>query len=339
MTPPKPVKQTRPRLIDIAERAGLSVTAVSLALGDHPRISLKTKRQVWKIAEELGYRPTPGSVLRVMQRTSSSLRRIGLLATVERHDDPFHNALVMRLTAAASRLKMNVEIACLTYPDPRSEILSQAAEFAAGKEGLIVTGCVDAPLVGALEGMDVPFVILGAPIGRIEADCVTYDGEDAGRLSTAAFLRQGHKRIAFICEPMLPGAAVYRFHQGYMLALLDAGLAPDPSLMVFLHPHRDPIVDSVSALLKGPGAPTALVVPNPFLAQTVLGWLTETGKRIPIHTLEVKEMLLPAIQGLPAVLISVERLAEFALRRLQDLCVRHADVPLLTHVPFELRGF
>ena len=49
-------KSPAPRLRDIAEKAGVSVPTVSLALADNPRISLQTKRLVWRISEDIGYR-------------------------------------------------------------------------------------------------------------------------------------------------------------------------------------------------------------------------------------------------------------------------------------------
>lgn len=47
------------RIQDIAERAGVGRTTVSLALRDHPKISEPTRRRIQKLAEEMGYRPNP----------------------------------------------------------------------------------------------------------------------------------------------------------------------------------------------------------------------------------------------------------------------------------------
>ncbi len=44
---------------DIAERAGVSVNTVSLALRNSPRISTKTRRRIQKLAKTMGYRPNP----------------------------------------------------------------------------------------------------------------------------------------------------------------------------------------------------------------------------------------------------------------------------------------
>lgn len=44
---------------DIALKAGVGRTTVSLALKDHPKISAETKARILKIAEQLGYQPDP----------------------------------------------------------------------------------------------------------------------------------------------------------------------------------------------------------------------------------------------------------------------------------------
>ena len=310
---------------------------MSLALADNPRISLQTKRLVWRISEDIGYRAARAGGARAITRPIPGIRRIGLLISGG-HDDPIMNTLMMCLTATASRLKIIVEMVCLTDPDHVQERAQRAADFAAGQDGVIATGSIDAPIIAALGKADVPFVVLGSPVGHVLCECVTYDSEDAGAIATGALIRQGHTRIGFICEPMPAGGAIQRWHRGYRLALIEAGIPPPPALTRPLDPRCDVIESVVEAMLDGPDAPTALVISNPDLAQSVVGWFHRSGRQVPIHTLEVKEMQRSAIRELPAVIISVERLAEYAFRRLLDLSYRYPDLPLVTHVPFELRG-
>lgn len=44
---------------EIAERAGVGRTTVSLSLRNHPKISEPTRLQIQKLAKEMGYRPNP----------------------------------------------------------------------------------------------------------------------------------------------------------------------------------------------------------------------------------------------------------------------------------------
>lgn len=49
----------RVTLSDIAKKAGVHVTTVSLALRNHPRLPEKTRTRIQKIAKEVGYQPDP----------------------------------------------------------------------------------------------------------------------------------------------------------------------------------------------------------------------------------------------------------------------------------------
>jgi len=53
------MNERRVTLADIAAKAGVHVTTVSLALRNHPRLPETTRRRIHALAEQLGYRPDP----------------------------------------------------------------------------------------------------------------------------------------------------------------------------------------------------------------------------------------------------------------------------------------
>jgi len=54
-----PTQQKRVTLADIAKKAGVHVTTVSLALRDHPRLPEATRRRIKALAKKMRYRPDP----------------------------------------------------------------------------------------------------------------------------------------------------------------------------------------------------------------------------------------------------------------------------------------
>jgi len=68
-------------LREIAERAGVTRTTVSLALRKHPRISIKTRDRIKVIADDLGYCPNPEltKVMALMGRKAYSEGVIGFI--------------------------------------------------------------------------------------------------------------------------------------------------------------------------------------------------------------------------------------------------------------------
>jgi DNA-binding LacI/PurR family transcriptional regulator len=74
-----------PTLRDIARRAGVGLTAVSLALRGSPKISEATKARVRKVADSLGYRPDP--LVAAYQARVRSLQPVHYQATLGWIDD------------------------------------------------------------------------------------------------------------------------------------------------------------------------------------------------------------------------------------------------------------
>jgi ribose transport system substrate-binding protein len=76
--PSKPV-----RMQDIADKAGVSRAAVSMAMHNHPSLPLETRVRIQRLAQELGYRPDPlVSSLMSHQRAGESVRsdfRLGFI--------------------------------------------------------------------------------------------------------------------------------------------------------------------------------------------------------------------------------------------------------------------
>ena len=71
---PHPLDSHRPTIVDVARRAGVSVTTVSYVLNNRPGISEATRARVRAAAEELHY--APNALIRSLQKRKSNL--IGL---------------------------------------------------------------------------------------------------------------------------------------------------------------------------------------------------------------------------------------------------------------------
>src|SRR5712672_334593 len=72
-----------PTMQQIADAAGVSRMAVSLALRNSPKISAATAERIRRLAEELGYRPNPMvSALMTQLRHSRDMKKPSVLAYV-----------------------------------------------------------------------------------------------------------------------------------------------------------------------------------------------------------------------------------------------------------------
>jgi LacI family transcriptional regulator len=66
---------TRVTMADVAAKAGVHVTTVSLALRNHPSLPLRTRERLQRLALKMGYRPDPALSALIAYRHGRSLRK------------------------------------------------------------------------------------------------------------------------------------------------------------------------------------------------------------------------------------------------------------------------
>lgn len=214
---------TRVRISDVASAAGVSSATVSLALSDaESRISEDTKQRVRAAAEAIGY--VPNSIARGlrMQRT----RTIGLVS-----DQIATTPFAGRMLAGAqdvAREHGNLLFLVDTAGDETIEKNSIAALVAQRVDALIYA-CMWHRVVDAPAGL---------PPRSVFLDCRPSDGGypsvvPADRAGGAAAVREliaaGHRRIAYLDTVDPDPIASHLRHLGYLEALAEAGIEPDPA--------------------------------------------------------------------------------------------------------------
>jgi len=179
----------RPTIYDVAERAGVSKSLVSLVLRAAPQVSVRRRQAVLSAISELGYRPSSAAASLAGNRT----RSIGVAI------DDFENLWFvdllrgMRQVLDESGLDVSVADRHLNSHlgrDPVDAFLSMQVE------GIVLameTATQDVDFGG------VPVVVAGArevvPAG---ADLVANDDAEGARLATSHLLNLGHHAIGHL---------------------------------------------------------------------------------------------------------------------------------------------
>lgn len=184
----------RPRLADVAARAGVSATAVSLVLNNRPsaRMSADAVARIKQAAEELGYRPNPAARSLRMGRTQT----IGFLSdeiTVTRYGTEMIHGVLDEAHAAG----FQVLISEVGSGDPAPRSAAVATMLDRRPEGIIF-GLVRARQIDLPDELaTVPHVLVNA---TTEGDSTSVLPEEfeAGRAVAGALLEAGHRRIAVI---------------------------------------------------------------------------------------------------------------------------------------------
>ncbi|RKS79939.1 DNA-binding LacI/PurR family transcriptional regulator [Motilibacter peucedani] len=197
---PQGSQPRRVTLRDIAERAGVSVSAVSMALADHERIGAGTKEEIRAVAQELGY--VTNSAARALRGQRSGTLALVVPATGQH---VFGHPYFMHLLDGVNEVVNEVDGTLLisTNPDERHGVAAYERVLRSrAADGAIVASAAanDANVLRLLDS-GVPVVLIGR-FPRID-DAVTVGLADVegARTATEHLLSHGSKRVAHIAGP------------------------------------------------------------------------------------------------------------------------------------------
>lgn len=259
----------RPRLADVAARAGVSSGLVSLVLRNQPGPSAQTRTRVIAAAQELGYRADRTASLLARRRS----RHLGVLMDVR---NTFHAELVTDLDAAATGLGYDLVLSTLTPARDERRAAEILLDFRC--EALILLG-PDEPAgwLNAL-GSEIPVVVVGRRVPSAAVDVVRA-ADDRGVAQAVGHLAGlGHRDIAFVDGGSGTIAADRR--RGYRQAMRRRGFAGH--LRIIPGDHTEEAgTRAAAALTAGENLPTAVITSNDRCAVGLLDALSRLGVAVP----------------------------------------------------------
>ncbi|MFV0435338.1 MAG: LacI family DNA-binding transcriptional regulator [Leucobacter sp.] len=203
-----------PTIYDVAERAGVSKSLVSLVLRDSPRVSDEKREAVLVAVAELNYTPSRLAAGLAGTRT----RGIGIV--IDEFENLWFAPALEGLRAALGSGGYSLSVADTSLNahlglDPLEVFRSLRVD------GIVLAGEVPAD---AAERLAVPTVILGTRAITVpQAPVIASDEHAGGRLATAHLADLGHRDIACVSGP---GASAAAREAGYLAEMLDRGLTP-----------------------------------------------------------------------------------------------------------------
>ncbi|MDQ4046015.1 MAG: LacI family transcriptional regulator [Actinomycetota bacterium] len=259
----------RPTIYDVANRAGVSKSLVSLVLQGSPNVSGARRKAVQAAIDELGYRPSRAASALAANRT----RSIGLLI------DDFHNPWFVEalrgLRSVLDPAGWNVTVAdlqleALSGRNPLDGFLAMHVD------GLIIAA--EPHAAPPLRKLNVPFVVAGVrELDAGTADVVASDEVQGARLAVEHLIQLGHTRIAHLTGQ---GGSAKARRDGYLRAIDAAGLQ---TRMTGESGETTEEAGYVAAgvLLDSHPRVTAVFAANDIMALGALAALKERGLRTP----------------------------------------------------------
>ncbi|WP_179855260.1 LacI family DNA-binding transcriptional regulator [Paractinoplanes atraurantiacus] len=204
--------EARPTLSDVAARAGVSKSLVSLVMRGEPGAGAETRRRVLDAAGELGYHPD--SRARLLR--SGRSRLLGVVFGIQH---AFHVDLVTGLYTAARAAGYELALSAVT-PE-RDEAEATASLLQDRCEALIMCGPQTSAARLTRLATRLPVVVLARDARN--ADVVRTADAEGLRQAVEHLAGLGHRRIAHIDGGRAPGSADRR--RGYRAAMEAHGLA------------------------------------------------------------------------------------------------------------------
>ncbi len=218
-------RDARVTIVDVARRAGVSKSTVSLVLGGSGLVADATRERVSEAMTELGY---------IYHRGAATLRgaKSGVIGMIINDlSNPFY-----------VELAIGIEQTC--QGGAYIPFLANTAESAVRQQQVIrsmrehgAAGLVLAPAMGA-SASDLKPLVAGLPVVQVmrrlpglKASSVAPQNKEGARKAVAHLIAVGHRRVAFV-----GGVASLLVREerlaGYRLALEEAGIPLDPSLVI-----------------------------------------------------------------------------------------------------------
>jgi LacI family transcriptional regulator len=310
-------QRSRPKLADVAERAGVSLKTASRALNGEYGVAPATLEKVLAAARALGFRPN------LLARSLASGRpsaAIGLI--IANVADPFFAQLIASVELALGARDLQLVIASHHDEADRQQKLVRA----------LVERRVDALLVTPAPGdasslrndIDHGLVVvaLDRPLVGVEVDTVLVENRTGSVDAVRELIAAGHRRIAALANDPRLWTMQERI-AGYRLALAEAGIDEDPGLVLLDGSDRATSQSRITEMLGCSDPPTAIFSAHNATGRDAIRAMRAAGIELPLVAFD--EASDPDLLITPPIVIQSDptRLgrvaAEMALERLDGL--------------------
>lgn len=209
---------------DIAELSNVSISTVSRVLNKTAPVADKTRRRVLQVIDELGYKPN----LFAQGLAGGHSKTIGVLTQLI--GSPFYDVILRGILSGIEGSGYSPLFADGSW-DAEKDLVALKMFMQRQVDGLILLNG-HAPEELLIEvAQEIPLIVVGRSIPALKNQCLPFDDFEAAYQATRFLIEAGHRRIAHITGLMNHEDALER-RAGYMQALEEAGLVPNPDLII-----------------------------------------------------------------------------------------------------------
>ncbi len=292
--------ERKPTIVDVAERAGVSIKTVSRVINNERHVSAETRARVRKAVAELGFEANESA--RGMR--SQTQERSWVIAQL--YGDPgglYTSDIQMGLLGRCRYFGYHLVIEELDYRSPDFERRTRALLRRLRLDGAVLTAPLtdNAVLQMVLEEAGVPFVRVTPLNESRHVPSVRIDEQRAAYQLTQHLIALGHRRVGFL-KGLFNHAGTHLRYAGFEQAMLEAGIAIDPSLVEDGEFRYFSAIHCANRLLARAEPPTAVFASNDEMAAAVIKVAHERDFKLPedlsvvgFDDIPTAEMVWPAL--------------------------------------------
>ena len=264
-------KSAEPTVTEVAARAGVSIATVSRVLNDKGNVRSSTVERVSAAMESLGYlRPEP-----VVPD------RKGLIVVVLPNlDNPFYAKIVKGIQVSAKNRGLETLVFAEPNVDEHTKRLTDLLHTINAGGCILLSPVNNEAALNAIDSV-APVVQCAEYNERSPLPFVSVDDFSAAKNAVGTLLQRGRKRVALINGPDKFKYARQRY-RGYAEALLEAGIAVDPTLVFKVTEMGfDSSFAVARQLLTTQEKPDAILATSDMFAAAVVKAANTEGVKIP----------------------------------------------------------
>jgi len=221
-------KDMKITILDIAKEANVSPSTVSRVLRSSAGVAIQKHTAVMQAVDKLGYKPN----IFAQSLASGQSMTIGVLT--QNFGTPFYDGILQGILLgmeetnywpifADGRWQLDIEQKSL------EQLLARRVD------GLILVGGQASEEALQKIADNMPLIVVARELKTLPDHCLHVDNFQAAYQVTQYLLEMGHRDIAHITASVVYHESVkdiYERLEGYQQALRDAGIEPDPDLVV-----------------------------------------------------------------------------------------------------------
>jgi len=263
-------------IYDIAKKLKISPATVSRGLQDHPRISKKTKKRIFDLADKIGYRQNHFARNLRNQKTDT----IGVI--VPRLNSYFMSSVIAGIEHFANKEGYNLIISQSSESSAK-EAANAKTLFNNRVDGLLASLAYDTKDLSHFDlffKKNIPVIFFDRVMDHENSTNILIDNRKAAYEATKHLIQQGCKKIVHITAPPQQNVYIDRL-KGYKKALSDHKIKFRADSVIIGNLSMEAGIEAAELILKMKELPDGVFVSNDNCAVGCMLALKQKGIKIP----------------------------------------------------------